>query len=151
MLSFIRVRDYSPRRPCYRWAMPVTAAEIEARIVKAMPDARVAVTDTTGTSDHWAATVVSAAFTGKTLRAVQNDQTRYFEDHPDELKRFPEQIFAAMQGGWMHLGGDEATPGVDPERECYPAGQGVGALHELVPASELVAAPSLDVALAQRR
>jgi len=27
---------------------------------------------------------------------------------------------------------------VDPDRECYPAGQGVGAIHELVPAGELV-------------
>ena len=25
-----------------------------------------------------------------------------------------------------------------PDRECYPAGQGVGAIHELVPAGELV-------------
>jgi enoyl-[acyl-carrier protein] reductase II len=83
-------------------------------------------------------TVVSRAFTGKTLRAVRNAQTQHFEDHPEELRRFPEQIVVAMQGGWMHLGGDESTPGVDPDRECYPAGQGVGALHELVPAGELV-------------
>ena len=33
----------------------------------------------------------------------------------------------------MHLGADESTPGVDPNRECYPAGQGVGAIHELRP------------------
>ncbi|HZR13848.1 MAG TPA: nitronate monooxygenase, partial [Acidimicrobiia bacterium] len=30
-------------------------------------------------------TVISRAFTGKTLRAVRNDTTRYFEQHPDEL------------------------------------------------------------------
>jgi enoyl-[acyl-carrier protein] reductase II len=83
-------------------------------------------------------TVVSRAFTGKTLRAVRNAQTQYFEEHPEELQRFPDQILAAMQGGWMHLGGDESTPGVDPDRECYPAGQGVGAVDELVPAGELV-------------
>ena len=28
--------------------------------------------------------------------------------------------------------------GVDPARECYPAGQGTGAIEELVPAGELV-------------
>jgi enoyl-[acyl-carrier protein] reductase II len=83
-------------------------------------------------------TVVSRAFTGKTLRAVRNAQTRFFEEHPEQLEKFPEQIVAAMRGGWMHLGGDESTPGVDPDRECYPAGQGVGALDELVPAGELV-------------
>ena len=38
----------------------------------------------------------------------------------------------------MHLGGDSFTEGVDIERECYPAGQGVGGIAELVPAGELV-------------
>jgi NAD(P)H-dependent flavin oxidoreductase YrpB (nitropropane dioxygenase family) len=83
-------------------------------------------------------TVVSRAFTGKTLRALRNKTTQYFEEHPEELKPFPEQIFVAMQRGWMHLGGDAQTAEVDPERECYPAGQGTGAIHELVPAGELV-------------
>jgi NAD(P)H-dependent flavin oxidoreductase YrpB (nitropropane dioxygenase family) len=27
---------------------------------------------------------------------------------------------------------------VDPARECYPSGQGVGAIDELVPAADLV-------------
>jgi enoyl-[acyl-carrier protein] reductase II len=83
-------------------------------------------------------TVVSRAFTGKTLRAVRNETTQYFEQHPDELVPFPQQLFKAFEGGWMHLGADERTPGVDPDRECYPAGQGVGAIHDLVPAAELV-------------
>ena len=83
-------------------------------------------------------TVISRAFTGKTLRAVRNDTTQYFEQHPDELVPFPQQLFKAFEGGWMHLGADEQTPGVDPDRECYPAGQGVGAIHDLVPAAELV-------------
>jgi enoyl-[acyl-carrier protein] reductase II len=83
-------------------------------------------------------TVVSRAFTGKTLRAVRNQTTQHFEEHPEELAPFPNQLVAAVKGGWMHLGADERTPGVDPDRECYPAGQGVGAIHELVPAAELV-------------
>jgi enoyl-[acyl-carrier protein] reductase II len=83
-------------------------------------------------------TVISRAFTGKTLRAVRNEATQYFEEHPDELKRFPEQIFAAMSDGRMHLGGDESTEGVDPDRECYPAGQGTGAISGLTPAGDLV-------------
>jgi enoyl-[acyl-carrier protein] reductase II len=37
----------------------------------------------------------------------------------------------------LHLGGDEDTP-VDPNRECYPSGQGVGAIDELVPAGDIV-------------
>jgi enoyl-[acyl-carrier protein] reductase II len=38
----------------------------------------------------------------------------------------------------MHLGGDSFTDGVDVDKECYPAGQGVGGITELVPAGELV-------------
>jgi stress-induced morphogen len=45
--------------------MGVSAQEIEVRITSALPGARVFVTDTTGHGDHWAATVVTAAFHGK--------------------------------------------------------------------------------------
>jgi enoyl-[acyl-carrier protein] reductase II len=38
----------------------------------------------------------------------------------------------------MHLGGDSFSEGVDVEKECYPAGQGVGGISELEPAGELV-------------
>ena len=83
-------------------------------------------------------TVISRAFTGKTLRAVANDTTRYFEAHPDELVPFPDMIMKSVSGGWMHLGANESTPGVDPDRECYPAGQGVGGIDTLIPAGDLV-------------
>src|SRR5919108_1815141 len=67
-------------------------------------------------------TVVSRAFTGKTLRAVRNKTTQHYDAHPDQLRPFPEQIFRAVEEGTLHLtGGDEAA-GVDPDRECYPAG-----------------------------
>jgi enoyl-[acyl-carrier protein] reductase II len=83
-------------------------------------------------------TAISRAWTGKTLRAVRNKTVQYYEDHPENLKPFPEQMFQALQEGTLHLtGGDEAA-GVDPDRECYPAGQGIGAIDELVPAGELV-------------
>ena len=39
--------------------------DITARIKAAIPDAQVNVADTTGTGDHFAATVVSSAFAGK--------------------------------------------------------------------------------------
>jgi stress-induced morphogen len=45
----------------------VTAQEIESRLRAAFPDARIAVADTTGGGDHWAATVVTPAFKGKML------------------------------------------------------------------------------------
>ena len=45
--------------------MAITAEEIRAQIRAALPDADVRVTDTTGGGDHFAATVVSAAFRGQ--------------------------------------------------------------------------------------
>jgi enoyl-[acyl-carrier protein] reductase II len=83
-------------------------------------------------------TTVSRAYSGKTMRVVRNTYTDYFDSHPDELKRFPEQLTAAYGSGVMHLGGDSFTDGVEVDKECYPAGQGVGAITELVPAGELV-------------
>ena len=41
--------------------------DITARIRVRLPDARVELRDLTGTEDHWHATVISAAFTGKSL------------------------------------------------------------------------------------
>jgi len=82
-------------------------------------------------------TVISRGFTGKTLRAIRNDWTQYIEEHPEELSKFPEQMGKAVQANALHLGGDESTP-VDPNKECYPSGQGVGAIDSLIPAGELV-------------
>jgi len=82
-------------------------------------------------------TVISRGFTGKTLRAIRNQWTDYIDQHPEELAKFPEQMARAVQAGALHLGGDESSD-VDPDKECYPAGQGVGAVHELVPAGDLV-------------
>ena len=45
--------------------MPMPAADIEALIRTALPDARVTITDLAGDGDHYAAHVVSAAFAGK--------------------------------------------------------------------------------------
>ncbi len=83
-------------------------------------------------------TTISRAYSGKTMRVVSNGYTAYFDQHPEELKRFPYQLARSAQDGALHLGGDEETPGVDPAKECYPCGQGVGAIHEILPAGELV-------------
>ncbi len=84
-------------------------------------------------------TTISRAFSGKTMRVVRNAFTRFYEEHPEELSPFPTQLGKSMQEGAFHLGGDEETPDVDPERECYPTGQGVGAIQTLMPAASIVA------------
>ena len=82
-------------------------------------------------------TVVTRAYTGKTLRAVRNAYTDYFEAHPEEIQPFPNQAAKSVAEGVFHLGAGENAK-VDPDRECFPAGQGVGKISELVPAADLV-------------
>ena len=82
-------------------------------------------------------TTISRAYTGKTCRVVANEWTRHYEKNPADLKPFPQQAIASMQAGVNHLGFPTGTE-VDAAREFYPAGQGVGAINELVPAAELV-------------
>ncbi len=83
-------------------------------------------------------TVVTRAYTGKTCRVVRNAYTQAFDDAGGRPEPFPMQVVKSMHDGANHLGGTEDTPGVDPDREFFPAGQGSGAIHELVPAGELV-------------
>ncbi|HEY5438897.1 MAG TPA: nitronate monooxygenase [Acidimicrobiales bacterium] len=83
-------------------------------------------------------TVVSRAFSGKTMRVLRNDTTDRYEADPSLLKKFPDQLGVAFNDGTFHLGGDETTEGVDPRREGYPAGQAVGAIHSIIPARDIV-------------
>jgi stress-induced morphogen len=55
--------------------MPMDAREIETLIREALPDAVVEIRDLAGDGDHYAATVVSSAFRGKTR--VQQHQMVY--------------------------------------------------------------------------
>jgi enoyl-[acyl-carrier protein] reductase II len=82
-------------------------------------------------------TVVSRAYTGKTCRVVRNDWTQRFDDHPEDLKPFPEQAIFSAQEGANHLGYPDDTA-VDVRQEFYPCGQGVGAIGELEHAGDLV-------------
>ncbi|HWX48566.1 MAG TPA: BolA family transcriptional regulator [Roseomonas sp.] len=55
--------------------MAMSAAEIEALIKAAFPDAQVTIEDLAGDGDHYAATVVSEAFRGRSR--VQQHQLVY--------------------------------------------------------------------------
>ncbi len=62
--------------------MPMDAREIERMIVEALPDAKVEIRDLAGDGDHYAATVLSHAFKGKT-RVAQH-----------------QMVYGALQGAW---------------------------------------------------
>lgn len=102
----------------------------EARAVHGYKDALVSARED--------ATTISRAYSGKTMRVVANQYTAHWAEHLDEVQRFPQQAFRAVEDGAFHLGGDDTMPGVDPAKECYPAGQGTGAIDGLLPAGDLV-------------
>lgn len=83
-------------------------------------------------------TVITRAYSGKTMRVLKNKYTEWWESHPEELKPFPMQVMRSVQDGAFHLALGPEAKGVDPDKECYPAGQGAGAIDEIVPAKELV-------------
>jgi len=67
--------------------MPMSADEIERLIRRHIPDAEVTIHDLAGDGDHYAATVISAAFKGKSR--VQQHQLVY-------------EALKAEMGGQLH-------------------------------------------------
>ncbi|MDC7789024.1 BolA family transcriptional regulator [Rhodoplanes sp. TEM] len=67
--------------------MPMNATDIEALIKRHIPDAEVTIRDLAGDGDHYAATVISEIFRGKTR--VQQHQLVY-------------QALKAEMGGELH-------------------------------------------------
>jgi enoyl-[acyl-carrier protein] reductase II len=83
-------------------------------------------------------TVVTRCYTGKTLRAIRTRYTDEWEAKRDEIEPFPKQAFRATQDGvWRTLAGPEA--GLDPDRDCMPAGQSSGGIREVRPCGEIIA------------
>ena len=112
------------------WVGTRVIATDEARAVPGYKDTLVRI--------HEDDTVISRAYTGKTCRVVRNNWTAYYDEHPEEVEGFPAQVMKATHEGANHLGADERAEGVDPDREFWPAGQGAGAIHDIVPAGALV-------------
>ncbi len=112
------------------WVGTRFIATPEARSLPGAKD-RILASDESGTT-------ISKAFSGKTMRVLKNLTTAHYEEHPEDLKPFPEQLMASFADQTFHLGGDESAIGVDPDREGYPAGQAVGAIGSLIGAGDLV-------------
>jgi enoyl-[acyl-carrier protein] reductase II len=70
------------------------------------------------------------------MRVIVNPYVAEQEQHPDGIKRFPEQLINSAMAGVMNYVDDAST---DPQRTCMPAGQGIGGIHDIVPAGEIVA------------
>ncbi len=102
-------------------------ASTEAHAGQAYKDAIVAMSE----SD----TVISRAFTGKTLRAIANDTTREF-GHREPLPFMAQVAQSARAGLLGPIAGD--VDHVDPARQCLAAGQGGGMITAVLPCAEIV-------------
>lgn len=80
-------------------------------------------------------TIVTRCYSGKPMRVIANPYVEEQESHPEQIKRFPEQLMRSAVGGVMNYVDDAAT---DPERTCMPAGQGIGGIDDIVSAGEVV-------------
>jgi stress-induced morphogen len=78
--------------------MALDARSIESLIRQALPDAEVEIRDLAGDGDHYAATIVSAAFRGKTR--VQQHQMVY-------------QALQGRMGGELHALALQTSPPKD--------------------------------------
>lgn len=83
-------------------------------------------------------TVVTKAYTGKTCRVARNGYTDAFEAAGGVAEPFPMQFVKSMRDGANHLGAEGRPDDLDPDKEFWPVGQGVGGIDGLVPAAELV-------------
>jgi enoyl-[acyl-carrier protein] reductase II len=79
-------------------------------------------------------TVRTRCYSGKPLRSLRNPYIAEHEADPSKVRPFPEQLMISAQRNVMAYWSPEA----DPERTCFPAGQGVGGFREIKPAGEVV-------------
>jgi enoyl-[acyl-carrier protein] reductase II len=79
-------------------------------------------------------TIRTRTYSGKPLRALRNPYIAEHEADPHKMRPFPEQLMISTQRNVMAYWNPEA----DPQATCFPAGQGVGAFHEIKPAGDLL-------------
>jgi enoyl-[acyl-carrier protein] reductase II len=82
-------------------------------------------------------TVVSRCWTGKTLRALRNPTTDAWEQHPQDIKPYPEQGKLSRELKLMGFLVPEWAE-QDPVHSCFPAGQGCGAIHEVQTCQQII-------------
>jgi enoyl-[acyl-carrier protein] reductase II len=79
-------------------------------------------------------TIRTRCYSGKPLRALKNPYIAEWESDVSRIKRFPEQLVLSAQRNVMGYFNEQA----DPERTCFPAGQGVGGFREIKPAGDVL-------------
>ncbi|HTF33998.1 MAG TPA: nitronate monooxygenase family protein [Myxococcota bacterium] len=79
-------------------------------------------------------TVVTRCYSGKPMRVLRNAYVEGWEKRSNEIRPFPLQFLESGREGVLSFGVDP----IDPARTCMPAGQGVGAIDEILPVAEIM-------------
>jgi enoyl-[acyl-carrier protein] reductase II len=79
-------------------------------------------------------TVITRCYSGKPMRVLRNAYVEDWERRTSEIRPFPLQFVESGRQGVLAFGEDP----VDPARTCMPAGQGAGAITEILPVAEIV-------------
>jgi len=82
-------------------------------------------------------TIRTRCYTGKPARTIRNRYNESWERRADEIQPFPMQVVHSAREGVMDYMGNRGD--ADPDRFFMPAGQGMGLIHEIKPAAEVMA------------
>jgi len=102
-------------------------ATVEARAGRGFKERIVAA----GSAD----TKITRCYSGKPMRVITNPYIDSWERRSSEIQPFPLQMIHSARTGVINFVDDAA---IDPERTCMPAGQGIGAIDDIVPARVIV-------------
>jgi enoyl-[acyl-carrier protein] reductase II len=81
-------------------------------------------------------TIRTRCYTGKPARTIRNPYNLEWETRKHAIKRFPEQMIESARAGVTDYVG--ARGDCDPSRTFMPAGQGIGMIHDIRPAADIV-------------
>jgi enoyl-[acyl-carrier protein] reductase II len=80
-------------------------------------------------------TRITRSYSGKPMRVIRNSWTDDWEQRPEEIKPFPEQMRISAREMLLIGGpGDE----MDETRACMPCGQGAGAIRDIPSCREII-------------
>lgn len=82
-------------------------------------------------------TTVTRCYSGKPMRVLSNAYVADWDKRENDLKPFPMQVMVSSQAGVLGGIAGILEP-LDPARDCLPAGQGAGAIHEILPCAEII-------------
>jgi len=82
-------------------------------------------------------TIVTRAYSGKTMRVRNNDYVQDLESDPSRMKPFPQQAMESYEKGVIGGIGGVLEP-LDVKKDCLPMGQGAGGIAEIKSCAEIV-------------